>query len=52
MIENIVEDQEVRTNLDEIINQVKILGAENILCILSTSSCFAARGMDKLYEIG
>ena len=48
MIENIVEDQEVRTNVDEIINQVKILGSENILCILSTSSCFAARGMDKL----
>lgn len=42
---------ELNTNLEEIENQIEKLGAENILCIFSTSSCFAPRGYDNIKEI-
>jgi len=50
--ENIQEGDEVRTNLPQIEEIIAKTGAENILAIVSTSSCFAPRVPDKLEEIG
>lgn len=36
--------------MEKMINQLE--GEKNILCVLSTTSCFAARTPDKLLEIG
>ncbi|OQS06834.1 o-phosphoseryl-tRNA(Sec) selenium transferase-like [Thraustotheca clavata] len=51
VIENIREGDELRTNLEAIEEKVKELGPENILCVLSTTSCFAPRGYDRVEEI-
>ena len=52
VIENIIEGEEITTNMEEIGNKIKELGQENVLCVLSTTSCFAPRVPDKLEEIG
>jgi len=52
VIENIQEGDEVRTNLPAIEEAINKVGAENVLAIVSTSSCFAPRVPDKLEEIG
>nr|XP_022338126.1 O-phosphoseryl-tRNA(Sec) selenium transferase-like isoform X2 [Crassostrea virginica]XP_022338127.1 O-phosphoseryl-tRNA(Sec) selenium transferase-like isoform X2 [Crassostrea virginica]XP_022338128.1 O-phosphoseryl-tRNA(Sec) selenium transferase-like isoform X2 [Crassostrea virginica] len=52
VIENVREGDELRTNLEEIQKKIEELGAENILCILTTTSCFAPRVPDRLEEIG
>ena len=51
IIENKLEGDELRTDLEEIEKKVKELGAENILCVFSTTSCFAPRVPDKVEEI-
>ena len=51
VIENIIEGHEITTNLDSIAEKIKELGPENILCVLSTTSCFAPRVPDKLEEL-
>ena len=48
VIENILEGDEVRTDLHALEERVKTLGEENILCVLTTTSCFAPRTPDKL----
>jgi len=52
VIENIVEGDQITTNIPAIEKTIEKLGAENILCVLSTTSCFAPRVPDKLEEIG
>jgi len=42
---------ELTTDLEEIEKQISILGPDKILCIFSTTSCFAPRGYDKIIEI-
>jgi O-phospho-L-seryl-tRNASec:L-selenocysteinyl-tRNA synthase len=37
----------VRTDLQTLQAQIEKIGAENIVCVLSTSSCFAPRAPDK-----
>lgn len=51
VIEPIINNDELQTNIEEISKQIDLLGAENILCIFSTTSCFAPRGYDKIQEI-
>ena len=51
VIENLLEGDELRTDVDAIRAKVAELGAENVLCVLATTSCFAPRGVDKLLEI-
>jgi O-phospho-L-seryl-tRNASec:L-selenocysteinyl-tRNA synthase len=41
----------LRTNLKEIENQIIKLGKENILCIYTTTSCFAPRAYDDVKEV-
>ncbi len=43
---------EVRTNLPLLESEIKRVGSEQILCVLSTASCFAPRAPDRLVEIG
>ncbi|XP_033646029.1 O-phosphoseryl-tRNA(Sec) selenium transferase-like [Asterias rubens] len=51
IIENRLEGDELRTDIDEIKRQIETLGAENILSVFSTTSCFAPRVPDRLEEI-
>eukprot|EP00794_Sanderia_malayensis_P005585 gene5585-6274_t len=51
IIENILEVDELTTNVNEIRTRITDIGAENILCVMSTTSCFAPRVPDKLEEI-
>jgi O-phospho-L-seryl-tRNASec:L-selenocysteinyl-tRNA synthase len=44
-------NNELTTDLEEVEKQINILGPENVLCIFSTTSCFAPRGYDKIIEI-
>jgi len=50
-IEGLIEKDEIQTNLALIKEKIVELGEENILCILSTSSCFAPRVPDKVKDL-
>lgn len=51
VIENVLEGDELRTNLEEVERKIEEFGAENILCVHSTTSCFAPRVPDRLEEL-
>ena len=44
-------DYELETNIEEINKVINKYGIEDILCIYSTTSCFAPRGYDNIEEI-
>lgn len=44
-------DYELETNIEEIKKAINKYNIENILCICSTTSCFAPRGYDNVEEI-
>ncbi|CAG02306.1 unnamed protein product, partial [Tetraodon nigroviridis] len=47
VIENILEGDELRTDLGAVERKIQELGAENVLCVHSTTSCFAPRVPDR-----
>lgn len=47
VIENVLEGDELRTDIKAVETKIKALGAENILCVHSTTSCFAPRVPDR-----
>ncbi|KAM4808751.1 O-phosphoseryl-tRNA(Sec) selenium transferase [Rhinophrynus dorsalis] len=51
VIENMMEGDELRTDLNTVESRIQELGAENILCVHSTTSCFAPRVPDRLEEL-
>uniref|UniRef100_A0A3P9MBA8 O-phosphoseryl-tRNA(Sec) selenium transferase n=1 Tax=Oryzias latipes TaxID=8090 RepID=A0A3P9MBA8_ORYLA len=51
VVENVLDGDELRTDLEEVERKVEELGAENILCVHSTTSCFAPRVPDSLEEL-
>ncbi|XP_041738516.1 O-phosphoseryl-tRNA(Sec) selenium transferase isoform X1 [Coregonus clupeaformis] len=51
VVENILEGDELRTDMEAVERKVQELGAENILCIHSTTSCFAPRVPDRLEKL-
>ncbi|XP_075050849.1 O-phosphoseryl-tRNA(Sec) selenium transferase [Mixophyes fleayi] len=51
VIENVLEGDELRTDLNSVESRIHELGAENILCVHSTTSCFAPRVPDRLEEL-
>ncbi|XP_056113811.1 O-phosphoseryl-tRNA(Sec) selenium transferase [Rhinichthys klamathensis goyatoka] len=51
VIENVLEGDELRTNMEEVERKIEELGAKNILCVHSTTSCFAPRVPDRLEEL-
>ena len=52
VVENLLEGDELRTDVDGVRARIDEVGAECVLCVLSTTSCFAPRGVDKLLELG
>ncbi|XP_078534507.1 O-phosphoseryl-tRNA(Sec) selenium transferase isoform X2 [Lissotriton helveticus] len=51
VIENILEGDELRTDLKAVEEKLQELGAENVLCVHSTTSCFAPRVPDRIEEL-
>ncbi len=51
VIEPISINDELQTNIEEVNKQIEALGSDNILCVFSTTSCFAPRGYDNVIEI-
>ncbi|KAL3864200.1 hypothetical protein ACJMK2_005905 [Sinanodonta woodiana] len=51
IIENKLEGDELRTDVEEIERRMVELGPENVICVMSTTSCFAPRVPDRLEEI-
>ena len=51
VIQNVLRGDQLSTDMDAIVAQVEQLGADNIVCVVSTTSCFAPRGADKVVEI-
>ena len=49
-MENVEEGDELRTDLAAVEKQIKDLGPENVVCIMTTTSCFAPRTPDR-YEV-
>lgn len=47
IIENLLEGDEIRTDLAAIEAKIVALGPENVLCIAPTTSCFAPRAPDR-----
>ncbi len=47
VVENVLEGDELRTDLCAMEKCMTDLGAENVLCVLTTTSCFAPRGLDR-----
>ena len=52
VVESLLEGDELRTNVAGVRARIEEVGAEHVLCVLSTTSCFAPRGVDKLLELG
>lgn len=50
---NCIKDEtgELQTNLSEIEKQINALGSNNILCIMTTTSCFAPRACDSVEDV-
>jgi|EP00945_MAST-04E_sp_MAST-4E-sp1_P007511 O-phospho-L-seryl-tRNASec:L-selenocysteinyl-tRNA synthase len=51
IIENVLEGEELRTNVPAIRKAIESHGADNIVCVLSTTSCFAPRAADDVESI-
>ncbi|XP_004762735.1 O-phosphoseryl-tRNA(Sec) selenium transferase [Mustela putorius furo] len=51
VIENILEGDELRTDLKAVESKVQELGPDSILCVHSTTSCFAPRVPDRVEEL-
>eukprot|EP00908_Phaeocystis_cordata_P025735 Transcript_8215.p2 GENE.Transcript_8215~~Transcript_8215.p2 ORF type:complete len:477 (+),score=137.60 Transcript_8215:52-1431(+) len=51
VVESRIEGDELRTDVEGVRERIASLGAEQVLCVLATTSCFAPRGVDKLLEL-
>ena len=51
MVENTLEGDQLRTDMDAVRRAVGDVGADQVVCVLSTSSCFAPRAADSLVEL-
>ncbi|KAM6949622.1 O-phosphoseryl-tRNA(Sec) selenium transferase [Aplochiton taeniatus] len=51
VVENILEGDELRTDLKAVERKIEELGTDNVLCVHSTTSCFAPRVPDRLEEL-
>lgn len=48
VIENCLEGDELRTDISSLKESIERLGDENIVCVMTTTSCFAPRVPDRL----
>ena len=46
-MENVEEGDELQTDLAAVEKKIKDLGPENVVCIMTTTSCFAPRIPDR-----
>lgn len=51
IIEPLQHGDELVTNIDAIKTQINAVGSDNILCVFSTTSCFAPRSYDNVIDI-
>ncbi|BES90072.1 Soluble liver antigen/liver pancreas antigen (SHypothetical protein/LP autoantigen) [Nesidiocoris tenuis] len=51
IIEPVMSGDELRTDVNAFETQMSTLGSNNIVCVLSTTSCFAPRASDSLEQI-
>lgn len=51
VIENTLEGDELRTNVPAVADKMKELGPNNVLCVMTTTSCFAPRVPDRFFFI-
>ncbi|CAL8385207.1 unnamed protein product [Arctogadus glacialis] len=51
VVENVLEGDELRTDVAAVERQIQALGAESVLCVHSTTSCFAPRVPDRIEEL-
>ncbi|CAM9549629.1 unnamed protein product [Ectocarpus fasciculatus] len=51
VVENIIQGDAVVTDVDGVRAAVESCGAENVLCVVTTTSCFAPRLPDKVDEV-
>ena len=51
VVENLLIGDELRTDLDSIRQHIERVGAEEVVCILTTTSCFAPRSADSIVEV-
>jgi O-phospho-L-seryl-tRNASec:L-selenocysteinyl-tRNA synthase len=51
VVENVLEGDELRTDVIAVEEQIRNLGAETVACVFTTTSCFAPRAYDKLSEV-
>uniref|UniRef100_A0A6A7G3Z3 O-phosphoseryl-tRNA(Sec) selenium transferase n=1 Tax=Hirondellea gigas TaxID=1518452 RepID=A0A6A7G3Z3_9CRUS len=51
IVENLLEGDELRTDLKAIESKITQLGASNVLAVVTTSSCFAPRAPDNVIEV-
>ncbi|XP_052055306.1 O-phosphoseryl-tRNA(Sec) selenium transferase isoform X2 [Apodemus sylvaticus] len=51
VIENVLEGDELRTDLKAVEAKIQELGPEHVLCLHSTTACFAPRVPDRLEEL-
>lgn len=47
VIENVLVEDELRTDIAAIQAKITELGAENVVCVMTTTSCFAPRVPDR-----
>lgn len=52
VMENSIEGDELRTDVQAIREKIEELGADNVLCVMTTTSCFTPRVPDRLEEVG
>uniref|UniRef100_A0A3B5AA50 O-phosphoseryl-tRNA(Sec) selenium transferase n=1 Tax=Stegastes partitus TaxID=144197 RepID=A0A3B5AA50_9TELE len=50
VVENVLEGDELRTDVEAVERKIEELGADNVLCVHSTTSCFAPRVPDRWLE--
>ncbi|CAM9212716.1 unnamed protein product, partial [Ectocarpus sp. 12 AP-2014] len=51
VVENLIQGDAVATDVDGVRAAVESCGAENVLCVVTTTSCFAPRLPDKVDEV-
>lgn len=47
VIENVLDGDMLRTDVSAISKKIAELGSDNVACVLTTTSCFAPRSIDK-----
>ncbi len=50
VIENLLNGDQLQTNVAGIESSIEELRPENIVCVLTTTSCFAPRAIDKYVQ--